>query len=141
MVDLRLLVQRLLSLAGLHCLAEYPSAALPRLSSPMIAVGLEAQRLRPAAIGGFFGYFGGRPCTGFEQESVIRLDIFAPYLNGGAPCRATMNEALLAVLDGVANHSLTDVRVGELHYDPKVDCMRCTAMLTYRAYLYKYAES
>lgn len=141
MVDLKLLVQSLLSNAGLHCLSEYPFAPLPRLETPMVAVGLDAQRLVLSAFGDFFGYFAGRPCTGFLQESVIRLDVFSPYMSGGGPCRATMNEALLAALNGVANHSLTDVQVGDIHYDPKVDCIRCTALLTFKAHLFKYPET
>lgn len=141
MVDLKLLVQHILSLAGLHCVSEYPFAPLPRLESPMVAVGLDSQHLLKPAFGDFFGYFIGRPCTGFLQESVIRLDVFAPYMSGGTPCRMTMNEALLAVLDGVANHSLTDVQVGDIHYDPEVDCIRCTALLTFKAHLYEFPES
>lgn len=141
MVDLKLLVQRLLALAGLHCLSEYPFAPLPRLETPMVAVGLESQRLRLTAFGDFFGYFAGHPCTGFLQESVIRLDVFSPYLSGGAPCRTTMNDAVLAVLGGVANHSLTDVKVGDIHYDPKVDCIRCTAYLTFRAHLFQFSDT
>lgn len=141
MVDLKLLVQYLLTNAGLHCLSEYPFAPLPRLDTPMVAVGLDSQRLLLTAFGDFFGYFANRPCTGFLQESVIRLDVFSPYLSGGSPCRATMNEALLAALGGVANHSLTDVQVGDIHYDPKVDCIRCTALLTFRAHLFQFSET
>lgn len=141
MVDLKLLVQLLLTNAGLHCVTEYPFTALPRLETPMIAVGLDSQRLLPAAFGNYFGTFANRLCTGFLQESVIRLDVFSPYLSGGTPCRATMNDALLAALGGVANHSLTDVQVGDIHYDPKVDCIRCTALLTFRAHIYQFSET
>lgn len=141
MVDLKLLVQRLLSNAGLHCMSEFPRSVLPRLQNPMIAVGLDSQRLLPTAFGGFFGYFAGRTCTGFLQESVIRLDVFSPYLSGGAPCRSTVNDALVAVLGGVANHSLREVSVGDIHYDPEVDCVRCTILLTYQAHLFQLPES
>ncbi|MBQ3357031.1 MAG: hypothetical protein IJG45_07980 [Oscillospiraceae bacterium] len=141
MVELKLLVERLLSNAGLHCLLEYPFAPLPRLETPMVAVGLDSQRLLKTAFGDFFGYLAGRVCTGFLEESVIRLDVFSPYMSGGAPCRTTMNEALLAALNGVVNHSLTDVKVGDIHYDPKVDCIRCSALLTFRAHLFQYAET
>lgn len=141
MVNLRLLVERLLIAAGLHCLSEYPFAPLPRLDSPMVAVGLESQRLLPTAFSDFFGFFAGRACTGFLQESVIRLDVFAPYMSGGTPCRSTMNDAILAALGGVVNHVLTDVKVGNIHYDPKVDCIRCTAMLTFRAHVFDFSET
>ena len=141
MVDLKLLVLYLLTNAGLHCLSEYPFAPLPRLETPMVAVGLDAQRLKLTAFGDFFGYFAGRPCTGFEQESVIRLDVFSPYMSGGSPCRQTMNAALLAALKGVPNHSLTDTTVGDIHYDPTVDCIRCTALLTFRAHLFEIPET
>lgn len=141
MVDLKLLVQFLLTEAGLHCLSEYPFSPLPRLETPMVAVGLESQHLTLTAFGSFFGYLVGRACTGFQEESVIRLDVFSPYLSGGTPCRTTMNEALLAAIGGVANHSLTDVKVGNIHYDPKVDCIRCTAFLTFRAHIFKYSET
>lgn len=141
MVDLKLLVQLLLANAGLHCLSEYPFAPLPRLESPMVAVGLDSQRIIRPAFGNFIGNLVNRPCTGFLLESVIRLDVFSPYMSGGAPCRATMNSALLAALNGVANHALTDIRVGDIHYDPKVDCIRCTAKLTFRAYMYQFPES
>ena len=141
MVDLKLLVQFLLTEAGLHCLSEYPFSMLPRLETPMVAVGLESQHLTMSAFGNFFGYLVGRTCTGFQEESVIRLDVFSPYLSGGAPCRTTMNAALLAAIGGVANHSLTDVKVGNIHYDPKVDCIRCTAYLTFRSHLFTYSET
>lgn len=141
MVDLKLLVQYALTNAGLHCVSEYPFAPLPRLETPMVAVGLDAQRLYLTAFGSYFGLFAGRPCSGFMQESVIRLDVFSPYMSGGTPCRATMNEALLAALGGVPNHSLTDVKVGDIHYDAKVDCIRCTARLTFRAHLFQLTDT
>jgi len=140
-VNLKLLVQDLLTNAGLHCVSEYPFMPLPRLETPMVAVGLESQRLMQTAVDNFFGYLAGRVCTGFQEESVIRLDVFSPYLSGGTPCRTTMNDALLAALGGVANHSLTGVKVGNIHYDPKVDCIRCTAFLTFRAHLFRYSET
>jgi len=140
-VDLKLLVQHILTNAGLHCLSEFPHSVLPRLQSPMISVGLKTQRLLPTAFGGFFGYFAGRTCTGFLQESVIRLDVFSPYLSGGSPCRNAMNDALVAILGGVANHSLCEVSVGEIYYDPDVDCFRCTALLTFQAHLFQFSES
>lgn len=141
MVDLKLLIQRLLTAAGIHCLSEYPFALLPRLETPMVAVGLDSQKLIRTAFGDLLGYFLGQPCTGLLQESVIRLDVFSPYLSGGGPCRVTMNEAVLAALSGVPNHALTDVKVGDIHYDPKVDCIRCTALLTFRAYVYELPET
>ncbi|MBQ6430908.1 MAG: hypothetical protein IJJ99_03410 [Oscillospiraceae bacterium] len=141
MVDLRLLMQLLLTNAGLHCLSEYPFAPLPRLETPMVAVGLDSQRMVRPAFGDFFGYLANRPCTGFLLESVIRLDVFSPYMSGGTPCRTTMNEALLAALNGLPNHAMTDVQVGDIHYDPKVDCIRCTAKLTFRAYMFHFPEA
>ncbi len=141
MVDLRILVQHLLENAGLHCVSEYPFAPLPRLETPMVAVGLHTQRMIRTAFGNFFGNLLSRPCTGFYMESVIRLDVFSPYMSGGTPCRVTMNDAVFAALAGVVNHALTDVQVGDIHYDPEVDCIRCTAMLTFRAYMYQFPQT
>lgn len=134
MVDIKPRIYQLLNNAGLHCLTEFPLKNLPRLQSPMVAVGVKAVELSPAAIGGYLGEDADqKACSGFLASTTVLLDAYSPYKSGGTACYETMQAAVQVLLAGGTGQTLRKIIVNNVHFDPDADYYRCSALLIYEA--------
>lgn len=137
MGDLATQIRLLLTAAGLHAVNAFPDYRLPRLVSPMIAVGQGEIRFLPCGFSGYLGCSDGDDVFGAETECVILLDIYSPYTGGGDPCAAAVRSALNAVAGGVSCATLKGIRVDPVYYDEKTDCFRSTLRLTFGSLLFR----
>ena len=134
MVDIKPRIYQLLNNAGLHCLTEFPLKNLPRLQSPMVAVGVKAVELSPAAIGGYLGADADqKACPGFLASTTVLLDVYSPYKSGGTACSETAQNAVRVLLAGGVGQTLREVRLDNVRFDADTDCYRCCALLTFEA--------
>ena len=138
MVDIKPRIYQLLNNAGLHCLTEFPLKNLPRLQSPMVAVGVKAVELSPAAIGGYLGEDADqKACSGFLASATVLLDAYSPYKSGGTACLETMQTAVRVLLAGGTGQALRKVRMDNVRFDADTDCYRCSALLTFEALIFQ----
>lgn len=124
-----------LSAAGLHCAAAYSIGRLPLLTEPLIIVDCTVMLL-PAAIGDCFGRDkdgGYYQCRTAEHTAL--LEVYAPYLGGGAAVGTVVREILGALQTEPEDYSMRSIRVGQTRYDPDSDCFRSTVSVRFDAFL------
>lgn len=133
----------LLTGAGLHCVEYYPKRLLPRLSAPMITVGVKELVCTPASVDDpALRLSRTEKYSGRLLRCAAELDAYFPYRGGGTGCPAYIEELLAALSAGLSCATVQSVSVGAVHYDPDTDCFRCTVRLALAALEYwKEGES
>ncbi|MDR0889256.1 MAG: hypothetical protein LBM28_01240 [Oscillospiraceae bacterium] len=115
-----------LSSAGLHVVRAMNAQTLPRLQSPMVAVGMDTAKCEQNAISYYLGQDAqGKERYGMQLGTTVLMEVFSPGTGDGALCDDTVCRLIDVFLQGFdgANHG--DMSIAGTAYDAKTDCFRC----------------
>lgn len=119
------LVLSALRAAGIHCVRALDKTTLPRLKSPMVAVGTDPSLCRQNALSRYLGQDSyGNERYGMQLEAKLQLEVYSPGRQDGAMCDSAAEQVITVFLRGIEGLFCGDIQLGRTEYDPKTDCFR-----------------
>lgn len=135
------IVLNALRAAGIHCVRALCDDTLPRLKSPMVAVGADPSLCRQNAISRYLGQDNdGSERYGMQLDAKLQLEVYSPGRGDGAQCDKAVSEVVSVFLGGIEGVFSGDLVLGQTKYDAKTDCFRCEISVPLSVRLYTTAH-
>lgn len=126
-----------LSDADLHCVRAFPALTLPRLKSPMVAVGADSALCRQSAISRYLGQdTAGNERYGMQLDATILMEVYAPAKDGGALCDAAVSDIVSVFLQGIDGICSGNLTIHGTSFDQTSNCYRCKVCVPVSKRLY-----
>ena len=116
------LILELLGNAEINCGKSFPNGRMPILEELEVRLSTKEARISPGAIDNYFGANGDRDRFAALCEEETLLQIYSPYLRGGAYCDRMSDRILEIVLSSATDYTFKSIHRGQSRYDPKTDC-------------------